>query len=120
MPPPSSPRILIVDDESLIAMLLEDFLSELGYLTVGPANSVKSALDLIEQGAIDAAIVDVALGEEDSAPIAAALCARDIPFAFATGQGGSKVAARFSDAQVLLKPFDFEGVKGMLARLLGP
>jgi len=82
------------------------------------ADSVKGALDLIEQGTIDAAIVDVALGDEDSAPIAAALCARDIPFAFATGHGGSKVAARFSDAQVLLKPFDFEGLKGMLARLL--
>jgi CheY-like chemotaxis protein len=113
------PRILVVEDEMLIAMLVEDWLAELGCETVGPVGSAVEALALIEAGQLDGAILDVSLNGHDSFAVADALRARDVPFTFATGHGTGRVADRFKDAPTLTKPYDFERVRAAVATLLG-
>jgi DNA-binding response OmpR family regulator len=110
-------RILVVDDEPLIAMMVEDWLGELGYETIGPAHSVASALGLINDRELDRAILDVSLGGENSYSVAEVLTTRQIPFAFATGHGASNVDARYRNALMLAKPFDFDAVKGVIGRM---
>jgi CheY-like chemotaxis protein len=112
------PRILVLDDEVLISILVEDWLAELGCETVGPANSVPSALGLIDGTALDGAILDVSLGNGNCYPVADALHDRGIPFAFATGRLGKEIAVRFKDALILSKPFDFEAVRAVVSKLL--
>ena len=82
-------RILVVEDEPLIAMMLEDYLDILGRKVAGVADSVSTALPLVAAGGIDAAIVDVNLnGGEKCWPVADALAAAGVPFVVATGGGG--------------------------------
>ncbi|MEZ0497745.1 response regulator [Sphingomonas sp. IW22] len=109
-------RILIVEDEPLIAMMLEDFLDALGKEVAGTAETVASALDRVAAGGIDAAILDVNLrGGEKSWPVADALAAADIPFVLATG--GDTVAPDHSSRPVLAKPFTMDGVERALSSL---
>ena len=111
-------NILIVEDEPLIAMMMEDFLEVLGKTHVGTADTVAAALALIEAGGVDAAILDVNLrGGEKSFPIADALAARDIPFVFATGGSHDSVADAYRDRPTLPKPFTMDGVQKALAAL---
>ena len=112
------PRILVVEDETLIAMLVEDWLEELGFETVGPVGSAAEALALIEAGELDGAILDVSLDGHDSFAVADALRARNVPFAFATGHGAGRIAERFKDAPTLTKPYDFERVRAAVTTLL--
>jgi DNA-binding response OmpR family regulator len=113
------PRILVVDDEILIAMLLESWLTELGHEVAGPARSAADGLALIASGGqIDAAILDVNLGRENSYPVAATLQERGVPIAFATGVGELDEAAGFAGALLLAKPYDFAAVKATVERLL--
>src|SRR5665213_1531012 len=107
------PRILLLDDEPLIAMMMADWLTELGCETVGPADTVATALQLIEETGVDGAILDVSLGDGSSFAVAQALRRRGIPFAFATGHGADKLADGFADTLLLPKPFDFAAVKGV-------
>jgi DNA-binding response OmpR family regulator len=111
------PRILVVDDEPLISMMVEDWLDELGCEVVGPARSVADGLALAG-GQLDGAILDVNLGGDTCYPLANALRARGVPLAFATGDGGLDECQGFQDPILLSKPFDFEGVKAALAALL--
>jgi PAS domain S-box-containing protein len=78
-------RILVVEDEGLVALQLQADLEDAGHSVIGPARSLEQGLRLAEAEDIDAALVDVSLGRESSAPIADRLLARSIPFAFATG-----------------------------------
>jgi len=109
-------RILVLDDEPLIAMMLEDWLIELGHQVVGPAHTVANALELTEREAIEAAFLDLNLGAGISYAVADALTAKTVPFAFMTGHGGA-VQANYADAPVLAKPFDFEALKRTLGTL---
>jgi CheY-like chemotaxis protein len=111
------PRVLVVEDEPLIAMLVEDWLAELECQTVGPAATAEHALALIDD-ALDGAILDVSLDGHDSFAVAAALRDRAIPFAFATGHANDRIEHRFRDAPKLAKPYDFERVRSVLALLL--
>ena len=110
-------RVLVVEDEPLIAMLVEDWLAELQCQTVGPAASAREALALIESAQLDGAILDVSLHGHDSFAVADALRERGIPFAFATGHAVDRIDARFKGAPTLAKPYDFERVKTVLAIL---
>jgi CheY-like chemotaxis protein len=112
------PRILVLDDEPLISLMVQDWLAELGCETAGPAYSVHGALDLIKTVTVDAAILDVSLGSENCYPVADALTKLGIPIAFATGHSGQEVDPRFNDALVMSKPFSFEAVKGAVDRLI--
>jgi CheY-like chemotaxis protein len=111
------PRVLVVEDEPLIAMLVEDWLGELACHTVGPASTAQDALALIDDE-LDGAILDVSLDGHDSFAVAAALRERAIPFAFATGHANDRIEERFRDVPKLAKPYDFERVKSVLALLL--
>jgi CheY-like chemotaxis protein len=111
-------NILVVEDEPLIAMMLEDFLEILDKVPVGTADSCAAALELVEAGGIDAAILDLNLrGGETSLPIADALAEKNIPFVFATGGSHDSVAERFRDRPSLAKPFTMDGVSKALDAL---
>ena len=111
-------RVLIVEDEPLIAMMLEDFLDVLDRKVAGTADSVGEALAVIDGGAIDAAIIDVNLrGGEKSWPVAAALAERDIPFVIATGGSDDTVDGAFRGRPVLQKPYTMDGVAKALDAL---
>lgn len=80
-------RILVVEDEPIVAMCLEDILENLGHQTVGPAIRLPDGVALAETEAVDAAFLDINLGGERSTPVAEILQLRGIPFVFASGYG---------------------------------
>ncbi|MEG3144052.1 response regulator [Sphingomonas sp. RT2P30] len=111
-------RILLVEDEPLIAMMLEDFLEVLEKTPAGTADTVAAALALVAAGGIDAAILDVNLrGGEQSWPIADALAAQGIPFVFATGGTQDGLIEAHRERPTLAKPFTMDGVAKALAAL---
>ncbi len=111
-------RILVVEDEPLIAMMIEDFLDMLGKDHAGTADSVASAMEIVGAGGVDAAILDVNLsGGEQSWPIADALAAQGVPFILATGGSGDTVVDAHRDRPVLAKPFTMDAVEQALAAL---
>ncbi len=114
------PRILIVDDEPLISILVEGWLKELGYEVVGPARSVQDGLKLAESAKLDGAILDVNLAGESSLSLANALKLKGVPVAFATGDSGLDEDSGFADPILLSKPFVYEDVKEVVAKLLKP
>ena len=108
-------RVLVVEDDGLIALTLEDLLEELGCQVAGSAGSVAEALAWLEAGnGLDAALLDVKLGTEMVFPVAEALAARHIAFAFTTGLGEAP-DARFRSAPLLTKPIR----RADLQRVLG-
>ena len=110
-------RVLIVDDEPLIAMLAQDWLEDLGHQTVGPAHDLKTALSLTQEP-LDAAILDVSLGPDKSYEVARQLRAHAVPFAFATGHAPGAAVGEFGDALTLPKPYSFETFSGVVAALV--
>jgi len=114
----SPSQILIVEDEPLIAMMLEDFLEVLDKKVAGTADSVESALALVDGGNVGAAILDLNLrAGEKSTPVAEALASKGIPFIFATGGSDDGVDERFRDRPRLQKPFTMDGVAKALNSL---
>jgi len=99
-------------------MLVENWLVELGCEVVGPARSVQQGLDIAGSAQLDGAILDVNLAGEQSFAVAERLKQRGVPFAFATGDGSIDKTAGFADPILLSKPFDFEGVKTVLGKML--
>ncbi len=112
-------KILLVEDEAMIAMLVEDMLMDSGATVVGPAGGVKAALDAISTEEIDGALLDVNLGGEQSFEVADALASRNIPFVFVTGYGGAGVRERYPDAPTLQKPFVTSDLERALSGLAG-
>ena len=111
-------QILIVEDEPLIAMMLEDFLEVLDKRVAGTADTVAGALTALQAGGVDAAILDVNLrGGEKSTPVAEALAEAGVPFVFATGGGVDSVDPRFRDRPRLQKPFTMDSVAQVLDSL---
>ncbi len=106
-------RVLVVEDEGLIALLMEDMLGELGCETE-VATSVSEALSWLDGGGSpDAALLDVNLAGETVLPVAEALAARGAPFAFATGYGEAP-DPRFRDAPLLTKPIRLARLEAVL------
>jgi CheY-like chemotaxis protein len=103
--PPPNARVLIVEDEVIVSMLLEDMLAELGYAVIGPATRIDSALAMAETAALEAAVLDVNLNGRTTYPVAEALSRRAIPFVLSTGYGIGELGERFRGTPVLQKPF---------------
>lgn len=111
-------RVLVLEDEVLIAELLHDWLIEQGCKNVLLSSNVAQALSLIESNALDAAILDWTLGHENSAPVAQLLQRRGVPFVFATGRDSREIADGFAGVPTLPKPFEFDRLRATLARLV--
>lgn len=104
-------NILIVEDEPLIAMMLEDFLGELGHTIIGTAESVADALAMVELGGFDVAIIDVHLKGDHVWPVADQLIERGIPFILATGGHIEPPPERHASAAVLAKPYTIDAIE---------
>ncbi|QOZ78557.1 response regulator [Bradyrhizobium sp. CCBAU 53351] len=111
--------VLLIEDETLIRMMIADMLAELGHSLVGEAGDLAGGLQLAGAPDIHAAILDVQLGADSSGPIAEALQSRGVPFAFATGYGSKGLPENFKNSLVLRKPFPLEELERCLKLLLG-
>ena len=100
--------ILIVEDEALVAMVVSDAVTELGYQVVGPFSRPPDAIAAVQDGDIGAAILDINLAGTLVYPVADELTSRGIPFVFVTGYGIESVDKRFADIPVLQKPIERE------------
>ncbi len=114
----SSLRVLVVEDEALVSMLVEDMLSDLGCTVVGPAAEIEEALRLAGSAEIDAALLDVNLGGRPIFPVADTLKSRGVPFAFASGYGEAGLSDEHRGAAVLQKPFREADLKRVLEGLV--
>ena len=110
-------RVLVVEDEPVVAMCLEDILETLGCITIGPASRLAEGLALAQAGGLDAAILDINLGGERSTAIAESLRGQAIPFAFASGYGACPEG--FEHCTLLIeKPYRDAEVAAALGLLL--
>lgn len=115
----TSLRVMIVEDEPLIAMAMEMLVEDEGGQPLGPHAAVAPAVAMVEGGeAIDVALLDCNLGRDASWPVADALAARGIPFAFTSGQGIKDIAERFAGRPVFAKPVDEEKLKRFLRQFV--
>lgn len=111
-------RILVLEDEALIAMQIEDALDALGCHVVGPASRVTEAFDLIYAARVDAALLDINVAGERSFAVADILFAKGVPFAFVTGfDAASTIPGRFAAAPVIAKPFETAKLAAIVERL---
>ena len=115
----SGKRVLVVEDEFLIALDIQRMLEGEGVKTVLTASRVAQALDLfLSGGPFDAAVLDLRLDRETSTPVAERLHAAGVPFVFLTGgQATDDIIQRFKSAPVVGKPFDVPGALRLLAPL---
>jgi two-component sensor histidine kinase/DNA-binding response OmpR family regulator len=115
---PTEPRcrVLLVEDEALVAIMMVDVLTAMGLTVIGPMASVAEATGPAREAEIDAALLDVTLGSERIYPIAEILAARAIPFAFLTGYGRDGIDPDFSFVPVLPKPVDEDALGDFLAK----
>jgi len=116
--PTAALRILVVEDELMIRMLLEDMLGELGHTIAVAAARIDEALEAAKTADFDLAILDVNLNGEPISPVADALVARGVPFVFATGYGEHGLPAPYRDRPTLKKPFQLEGLEQMLLSVI--
>lgn len=113
-------RVLVVEDEALIAMLVEDALIEAGADVLGPAATVEEALEYFSGAAPAAAVLDINLAGQVSTPVADRLVEMEIPFVVATGYDAAGLPERHRGAPVLSKPYDPQELVLMLERLCMP
>ena len=111
-------KILVVEDEPLVAMLLEEILADLGYSVVGPAATLEEGLTIATSEAFDGAILDVNLNGARSFPIADILTSRSVPHFFATGFGSAEAVVR-RGVEVVKKPFREDTIAKVLKRVVG-
>ena len=115
----SGQRVLLVEDDMLIAITIEEVLNELGCLVVGPASRLDHALQLATDEALDAAILDVTIRGGQVFPVAERLRARGIPFILASGYGDWALPARLQGLRRLTKPFTIMELTTQVQRLCG-
>jgi CheY-like chemotaxis protein len=113
--PPEGKRVLVVEDELMIRMLLQDMLADLGHTVAAEAGRIEEALALAKQGEFDVAILDVNLNGEPISPVADILIARGVPFVFATGYGQRGVPEPYRETPTLQKPFQVDALGEAIA-----
>jgi CheY-like chemotaxis protein len=110
-------RVLLVEDEVLVAMMLEEILEEFGCEVVGPIGRIEAAKAAIEHDGLDCALLDINLRGQPVYPVAELLTEHAVPFGFVTGYGKSGVAEKFAACPVLQKPFSSGELADVLTRL---
>lgn len=111
-------RVLVVEDEMIIALVIEETLIELGFHVIGPAARLDVALRLANEEAIDAAILDVNIRGGDSYPVADILAGRGIPFVICSGYSDWAVVERHRNRPRLTKPYTAKQLEDSLVQLL--
>ncbi|QTC89670.1 response regulator [Brevundimonas goettingensis] len=112
--------ILVVEDESLVAMLLETILEDMGCATLGPVSTIDEALSVVSDGApFDGALLDVNVAGKEVFPVAAALKERGVPFVFSTGYGEGGLPEEWRGHPTIQKPFTEDAVQQALMKVLG-
>jgi len=119
LPSNAMKRVLIVEDDAIIGMMMREILTEHGLFVVGPCCTVSESL-VASAGEFDCAILDLNLAGEPVYPVAASLSERGIPFAFVTGYGRESIDGHFAHAAVLQKPVTREALEDYLRDTLGP
>ena len=118
--PLSGRRVLVVEDESLVAMLLETILEDMGCLPVGPASTVEEGLAMAVDGErLDAALLDVNVAGREVFPIADALRERGVPFVFSTGYGEGGLPDDWRGHPTVQKPFTENAIREALMKAMG-
>jgi CheY-like chemotaxis protein len=112
-------RVLIVEDEGIVALMLEDQLEELGYVVAASLARLGPAWEQLEAGSFDFAVLDVNVAGETSFDFALALAERGIPFVFSTGYGTGGLPPDLQDHEVLTKPFAPEALREAIATARG-
>ena len=116
----TDPRcVLIVEDESLISMMLEDFLDSLGHAVAGTCDTLADALGRVEQGGFDVAIIDVNLNGQQVWPVADRLAAKGIPYVLATGGHIEPPPPAHAAVPVLAKPYTLDTIAPVLEEACG-
>jgi CheY-like chemotaxis protein len=113
-----APRVLLVEDETLVAGMLHGMLSTLGYTVADTTSSVDEAMQILDREVIDVVVLDINLDGEMSYPIADALTARGVPFIFSTGYGKDSLPQGYEGVSLLKKPFRRSALGEALADLL--
>jgi len=116
----SGRRILVVEDEFIVAWALEDMLAEMGCAIVGPAARVNQALAMIDDESIDAVVLDLNLNGQMSYPVADVLASRGVPFVFLTGYHKSSIPEAYVGFPMMQKPLDRSKLGDALTQLLTP
>lgn len=112
------PRVLVVEDEYLIRMLLEDMLADLGYELAAAVGTIAEASEHAAKGDFNLAVLDVNLDGQEIFPVADILAKRGLPFVFVTGYGEGGLPEPYRSRPALQKPFQAEQLKATLAGLL--
>jgi CheY-like chemotaxis protein len=111
-------RVLVVEDEMIVAMMVEALLADLGCAVVATASRVRKALDVAARGDIDLAVLDVNIAGEPVYPVADRLAGRGVPFAFATGYGIAGVHETWRNRPIVQKPFRRDQLEHVLKEAL--
>lgn len=117
---PSTRRVLVVEDEWLVATLLEDMLAELGHEVVATAATVDDALAAVEGKPFDLVLLDMNLNGKSARGVADRLAERGIPFACTTGYGRTDLDERLRGRPILQKPFELKDLEAVIAQALPP
>jgi len=107
-------RVLIVEDEAFVVMLIEDMLAELGFEIAGTASRVAAAMPLVATLDFDLAILDVNLAGEMSFPVADAIAGKGVPYLFATGYGRPAITPEHAHRPVIKKPFSIQDLRAAI------
>jgi two-component sensor histidine kinase/two-component SAPR family response regulator len=110
-------RVLLVEDEALIGMMMADILADLGFEVVGPVTRVSDAVSTARQGTFDSAVLDVNLRGELVYPVAEVLRKGGVPFIFITGYSADRIEERFANVPVLQKPLQKDELQSALAEV---
>ena len=112
-------RVLVIEDEAIIAMTAEDMLEELGCTLAGTAATLADALAAADTHGFDVALLDINLNGAESLPVAEKLRARGVPFIFTTGYGAAGHCDAYPEAELVTKPYRMEDLEGAIQRALG-
>jgi DNA-binding response OmpR family regulator len=110
-------RVLIVEDEVLVAMLVEELLERMGYEVTAFSSHLDEALRIGRAISVDFAILDINLNGKQSFPVADTLRERGLPFVFATGYGGRALESTYTGVPVLQKPFNLDDFRRTISAL---
>jgi DNA-binding response OmpR family regulator len=114
------PRVLVVEDELVIAMLAESALAGAGYRVIGPVGHLAVALEAAGEETLDAALLDINLAGQAVYPVADILAGRNVPFAFVTGHDPAIIPPEHRHRPIVTKPYRAHGLLAAVSKLIWP